>query len=1068
MSKKDTVSGGAATTPASEKLKPSQYMRGLRPEYYSDTQNRDAYELDQSTLEYHLDTLTDRNETHDFEIFVRKLCERAICPNLRPQTGPEGGGDGKADTETFPVAPEISIIYVGDVAGGTEKWAFAFSAKKRWKEKVRKDVEGIVGTERPYDKIISVTSQFARAKDRAALEQELSEDFGVPVTIHDRSWIVKEVIENDRKDIAFNYLGIGKAVADPHRLGPTDYSRAQHLAEIEKALADPEAFRGMESQRVSEALVAAKLSRGLEKPRVEIDGQFARAIRLADAEGNYRQRLEARYEQIWTGFWWFDDCAQLNASYSSFEKEALKSDHSANVSLLCNLHQLLINSVVHGHMTPEECDFDTRTATLKQALHKIASNTERPNNALEAETSLLIIKMNEVVVEAKPEEFQEVWRGFIQVLDRAVGLGEFKAERLEQMIEIGGNLAGNDPVYNELVEKLADFVGKRSSEAKGAIILLKRAKQLDFSDRIEMIRLLGKATYALSKKEYANELIDATQHLAVAYRSAGLLWAARAACLMALATIVVEGEGDNQLPVSFVPTLKLWAWLSISLRHIPDTLNALQLLNGALRGLPLTEDTKERVEDDIRELEYALGCVFLNLSDSELQKLENVPDILEALGLFMARAALLYTLGYGDILRADQSIPKTETEERIHETFSVLASQPLAEETKGVLIVNGENEQRLQTSILGMTVEVVFIGTDTFLVVAQTLLGSLEAFFSTSIEQKVIAHTERFKIALVEGKEASKPTIETKSLDMEAIVTWPTGLPVANYERHGEIRKFFAEVSAHILVTTMIVDDIAELLDRLHDDEATHYRTAMIAAAPNSYHRVMSCNASRLSDWKEIIRRSYPLKLPRPQLDHIDLPTGADEDEDGNDLVPPKSHRDMRVQTVVNVHAWDAAEWKATGFAEYRGRPAIAFAFRNAEAGKSIFKQWRERIGFDDANDEIYLSIIRKLPDQESQNYILMVTSKLGADSNIKQSIILGSRSMTMTPPDNTNLNRFLATFEATKEFYLMPAGLTAGGQPVMFHEIAILKRTLSVRDAKDIGPDDVERMALQLRSLTD
>ena len=171
-------------------------------------------------------------------------------------------------------------------------------------------------------------------------------------------------------------------------MGPTDYSRAKQLADLEKELADPEAFRGMESQRVTEALVAAKLSRGLEKPRTEVDGQFARAIRLADANGNYRQRLEARYEQIWTGFWWFDDFDQLKASYSAFEKEALKSDHSANLSFLCNLYQLLVNSVVHGHMTREECDLNGRAAILKEALQKISSNADRPNDALEAETSL--------------------------------------------------------------------------------------------------------------------------------------------------------------------------------------------------------------------------------------------------------------------------------------------------------------------------------------------------------------------------------------------------------------------------------------------------------------------------------------------------------------------------------------------------------------------------------------------------------------------------------------------------------------------------------------------------------
>jgi hypothetical protein len=117
-----------------------------------------------------------------------------------------------------------------------------------------------VDTGRSYDRIICVTSRLARAKDRARIEDELSKKYGVSVTIHDRSWIMKEVIENDRKDIAFNYLGIGEAKSDPLRLGPTDYSRTQQLAAIEKSLDDPEAFRGMERHRVTEALVAAKLS----------------------------------------------------------------------------------------------------------------------------------------------------------------------------------------------------------------------------------------------------------------------------------------------------------------------------------------------------------------------------------------------------------------------------------------------------------------------------------------------------------------------------------------------------------------------------------------------------------------------------------------------------------------------------------------------------------------------------------------------------------------------------------------------------------------------------------------
>ena len=82
---------------ANENLTPSAFMRQLRPENYSDTTERTSYLLDAAVFGHHLETITSRNQTHDFEIFCRKLCERAICRNLRPQTGPDGGGDSKAE-----------------------------------------------------------------------------------------------------------------------------------------------------------------------------------------------------------------------------------------------------------------------------------------------------------------------------------------------------------------------------------------------------------------------------------------------------------------------------------------------------------------------------------------------------------------------------------------------------------------------------------------------------------------------------------------------------------------------------------------------------------------------------------------------------------------------------------------------------------------------------------------------------------------------------------------------------------------------------------------------------------
>jgi hypothetical protein len=80
-------------------------------------------------------------------------------------------------------------------------------------------VEGIIATGRTYDRIYFVTSQFARARDRARIEEELSGAHGVPVKILDKAWILEQVIDHNRKDLAFNYLGVGQAINDPLRLG---------------------------------------------------------------------------------------------------------------------------------------------------------------------------------------------------------------------------------------------------------------------------------------------------------------------------------------------------------------------------------------------------------------------------------------------------------------------------------------------------------------------------------------------------------------------------------------------------------------------------------------------------------------------------------------------------------------------------------------------------------------------------------------------------------------------------------------------------------------------------------
>ena len=61
-----------------------------------------------------------------------------------------GGGDGKVDTKTYPVADAVSDGRWIAAPRGDDRWAFAFSAMKDWKRKVRSDVVKIAETDRGY------------------------------------------------------------------------------------------------------------------------------------------------------------------------------------------------------------------------------------------------------------------------------------------------------------------------------------------------------------------------------------------------------------------------------------------------------------------------------------------------------------------------------------------------------------------------------------------------------------------------------------------------------------------------------------------------------------------------------------------------------------------------------------------------------------------------------------------------------------------------------------------------------------------------------------------------------
>lgn len=1048
-------------------LSPAAFMRRHRPELYSDTIDRPLYVLDRSMLEFQLETLTTRNEHLKFEIFCRKLCARALCPDIRPQSGPEGGGDGKVDADTYPVAEAISERYYrGNEKPEGETWGFAFSAKKDWKQKVVSDVRGIAGSGRHFDLIYFVTNQPARAADRSRIEAELGAAHGMTVRILDRAWIAEEVIDKERKDLAYDYLGVGQVVSDPMRLGPEDYSRRHRLEAIERALADPESFQGIERQMVTEAMVAAQLSRSADCPRHETDGRHARAIRLAKRYGTERQQIEARHDALWTAFWWFDDAITVSDGYAGIETAALAADHARNVEYLVQIHQLLVNVVLYRMLSADEVQFGVRSDRLEAVLERMALDRHRPNHQLEARTSLAIVRLGRHIVEGRIDSLTGIWAELGEILDQAEGLAEFDADRLIRLIEVTAPVARKDPTYRALAEKLADFVSRRSSDVAGALILLGQATHLGEDERFEAIRLLGRAARRLAKHEHAEQLVDAHQRLAFAYRGADLLWAARSSILFAAAGLAAEGEESSDLPAAFVPTVATWAWIALQLRLVPELLLAVRLMFLGLTRMPLDEPSKARVAEGIRELDVAFASNLLNMTEAELSVLTGLPDLLGDAGMSLSRATLLFALGHREVVEAEGGFPVSDAFDGVEHFMSLLKAQPVSRDLYGPLSLNPRDQIVVETVISGLTISIIGAGDDRSTLVAQAVGTTLEAVLATILEGRIAPHAEQYRIDIVLTDDA-EPAIRTDPRSLRSMVSWPRTRSPAQIGGQSEVGQFLMQLVGEVLAAAFVMPDLKRTLEQLFAKGNAHDRVSSVLASLNCLQRLSGKDVIRL-DTQDAA--DYPLRerpdLPDPDFSRAEKdvePSPASARQDGPPAIT--GHRQVKVRSVIDFHAWNEAGWTGILYAGFGPEvpPVFALSFRNADAARHIFERWRERFGEADMNHEISISIIRRLPDHPPTHYAVQITSGAPDESPGSDALLQVMNRVHVMEPDNSrNLEQFLASMRRFGCF-LLACSVITNGKTDIETDLVILKQAINVVDAADVSEHDIEQVALDL-----
>lgn len=1063
---------------------PREFLEARRPEQFSDTiQEEEAPPLDRSMLEYHLGSLTNRGEENPFAEFARLLAQKEICPNLLPQTGPTGGGDSKVDSETFPVADQLSMVWYQGIGreAASERWAFAFSAKKAWQDKVKSDIEKIVKTGRGYVKGFFVTNQYVPDKKRAALEDDLKLKHGLEVRILDLTWILDKVFTNHHEALAIEALRMAISPRKQSKPGPQDLQRQRHLEEVEARIQAEIQLGKPGGLLVDDCIKAATLARGLGRPRTEVDGLFARSQRVAKEYGTQHQQLVAIYDCAWTAYWWHEDYKLLADLYAAAETLVEGSQNAYELELLSNLWKCLRTATGMGKI--DGAALPPRTEKLMAELERLSKEEGHPSASLQARTLLLTTRLQTALLENG--EIDPILLELQEIVRECDGLIGYPFEPLVGIVSELGQFLGNRPAYEQLFETITQAASKRKGDVTAARMLVTRgAQQLTAERPYEAICSLGRALSRLYTNESRQDATYALYLIGCAYERVGLLWAARGATLcgasIAAREFLTHGEATPQQAIC----LKRLKWLEIQHGRLPHVLawhEVHQAVWSKLIPGGYTAMKDADFEDEAR-FNGVLGLLFLKAELEQIKELARIPDILDYLDLHGSASALRFALGHNAEL--PEKISKSGDDDAARQFFTQWCDQPASHELKGRLKTGRADSLTLVSHVLGCRITVDSQNIHPCIELAESLLAVIESLLSTGIHQQIVAREPllTFKICLSDSgaspfsfsliEHDGRPHFDVKCREFSP--------HCMSSEKQKEIKEKLFELVATVLASTFRFGDLDETLTTLIRDELALERSINFTSSFVTMANILGPSPKvKLSDWEYPNAREYP--LTRPHLwDHGVKASGsqASSSSDNNPAlgetrtdprdVEKMRHTQIATLSLIREPLWNRADWSGVGFIgklDGSELPIMALIFKNEALARQIFSQWRTELGAEDVKELLRVTIIRGISKTNPSAYriVLGVNPEATLSVGDIQQIAMVSRMHTMEPISSQNSDAFL-TSHVNAGKYILACGVLANNsnQIKLLLENQIRKTQLNVRDAWRIGVNDLDSAGIR------
>lgn len=1039
------------------------FFRKIHPEQFSDSKTIKIGKLDQNFFDFYLETLTSKGLEKEFEKFCRQLAEVEICPNLLPQTGPTGGGDSKVDSETYPVSELISERWYygkGD-KGGKERWAFAISAKKDWKPKVKSDVKKIAEVNetvaRDYTKVFFMTNQYVSDKKRADTEDSLRKEFNLDVRILDRTWLLEKVFNSSsNKEIAINSFNLSDSFKDEVKIGSTDYKRKQELDKIEEQIKNS----GIkQSEYVPLARKSLILARQLELPGTHICGLIDRYQRFSEEYGTEIDVADAIYDAAWTIYWWYPDDEAYYEYYKKYESLAIDSD---NVNLFSNLITLYLN--LFSISIRNKLNIEEHSYKIQEKYQQFISDPSKPNTAIEARASYQLIRF------FLGDNIDEIVEELIAVLNDSKGHLDLELYPLNRVIQ-EFPLLEEAKRYNELFELGISVMSQQEKETTAALMLARRGHSIKEEKPYEALVYFSRTLmsfYNESNKEY---LISSVLEMAEIFERVGLLWAARnfnyyGFCLC-LNQYMKFGE---VYPAMFISANSL-KFLELRLGQIIYS-SEFDFFENMGRHIYPSEISNS--EEYHAKYDYLLAIQILRTPFKVIKQLEKLPVYLEERGLIFASAAIKYELGY-----YDENILEDLNGDKVafDDLMGKWKNQPAIEKMNSEPWYGIEKPYILKTRVLGCLFEVWISNSVEHgeVEVAATILATIESFFGTGISKELIslAGIVRVHLNFDSGVDylIKGSILDNKPNEIEIIYR--------NYQKENNVedQEQFADFLTELLgmVTSIMFPYESEMqkIEKVITEDSALSRSHTFS---NSVFYGMEILGKSAFLFEKVVGEFDSLPALRTEKSNATKVEEAVETEDDKTAKqihyskPPGglgfeniSHENIKTTTTINVSLWNKSEWRGIIFLTFMDetRPPILAPIFAKPISKSIFEEWIENIGKTDDEDVICIKIIKGIDIKNPFWYRVVIGSTKFPVSKGNKPIIMAlpSRLHTMTADNNSNLLRFEKALSKANNYYICPAVMTSStSQPELIYELMIKKKktSISICEAWEIANDDI------------